>query len=172
MTKEDLSRIAPHASAKNIGLYTPLLNTYTARYAINTKARKAAFLATILHESGSFRYVEEIASGAAYEGRKDLGNTEAGDGVRYKGRASIQITGRDNYTLISKATGVDFVNHPELLTRLDYAVMASCWWWNRKGLNQIADTGDFRKVTRVVNGGYNGWTSRLGFYNKAMEVLK
>ena len=172
MTIEDLRRIAPYASEKNISIYTPLLNKYMAQYGINTQARKAAFLATILHESGSLTYTEEIASGLAYEGRKDLGNIEAGDGEKYKGRGLIQLTGRCNYSAASAATGIDFLKNPELLSEPDNATRVSCWWWQSKGLNELADKGDFRRITKIVNGGYNGWTDRLNFYNRAKEVLK
>ena len=172
MTIEDLKRIAPYASAKNISIYTPLLNKYMAQYGINTQARKAAFLATILHESDSLTYTREIASGAAYEGRKDLGNIEAGDGEKYKGRGLIQLTGRYNYSVASSVTGIDFIKNPELLSEPDNATRVSCWWWQSKGLNELADKGDFRRITKIVNGGYNGWTDRLNFYNRAKEVLK
>lgn len=172
MTKQELKKIAPYASAKNISLYTPLLNKYMGHYGINTQARKAAFLATILHESGSLTYTEEIASGQAYEGRKDLGNTEAGDGKRFKGRGLIQITGRYNYSVASLAMGIDLLKNPELLAEPNNATWVSCWWWQSKGLNELADKGDFRRITRIVNGGYNGWADRLNFYNKAKEVLK
>ena len=85
------------------------------KYSINTPIRFAAFIAQLAHESGSFFYTEELASGAAYEGRKNLGNTVKGDGVTYKGRGFIQITGRANYTSLSKEFGVDFVKNPKLL---------------------------------------------------------
>ena len=172
MTIEDLKRIAPYASAKNISIYTPLLNKYMAQYGINTQARKAAFLATILHESDSLTYTREIASGAAYEGRKDLGNIEAGDGEKYKGRGLIQLTGRSNYEQISNEFGIDFVKNPHLLEEPEWAVKSACWWWADRGLNEVADRGDFRRITRIVNGGYTGWTDRLNFYNRAKEVLK
>jgi len=171
MTKEELRKIAPQASKANIDLYTPLLNKYMKMYSIVGVLREAAFLATIIHESCSFAYTEEIASGAAYEGRTDLGNTEAGDGKRYKGRGLIQITGRYNYSAASAALGKDFINHPELLSEPDNATHVSCWWWKTKGLNEIADTGDFKRVTRIVNGGLNGWNNRLKIYNRAKEVL-
>ena len=172
MTRQELKRIAPYARDSNIDIYTPLLNKYMGQYGINTKARKAAFLATILHESGSLTYTEEIASGLAYEGRKDLGNIEAGDGEKYKGRGLIQLTGRYNYSVASTVTGIDFIKNPELLSEPDNATRVSCWWWHSKGLNKLADKGDFRRITKIVNGGYNGLTNRLYFYNKAKEVLK
>ena len=172
MTRQELQRITPYARGGNIDIYTPLLNKFMGHYGINTQARKAAFLATILHESGSLTYTEEIASGLAYEGRQDLGNTKAGDGKRYKGRGLIQITGRYNYSVASIAMGIDLLKNPELLSEPENATWVSCWWWQSKGLNELADRGDFRRITRIVNGGYNGWTDRLNFYNKAKEVLK
>ena len=171
MTTEQLRNIANYATLVNINTYTPLLNRYMHNYNICGKLRESAFIATIIHESGSFRYTKEIASGKAYEWRKDLGNVQAGDGERFKGRGLIQLTGRTNYTLASNALGIDFVNHPELLEQPEFATMVSCWWWKMKGLNEVADTGDFRKVTRIVNGGYTGLADREFWYNKAMKVL-
>ena len=171
MTKQELKRIAPYARGSNIDIYTPLLNKYMCQYEINTQARKAAFLATILHESGSLTYTEEIASGLAYEGRKDLGNIHKGDGRRFRGRGLIQLTGRTNYTMASKFLGIDFVNNPEWLEEPIHATAVSAWWWKMKGLNSIADTGDFRRVTRTVNGGYNGMADRQKYYNRALNVL-
>lgn len=172
MTRQELKKIAPYARGSNIDIYTPLLNKYMPEYKICGKLRESAFIATIIWESGSFKYTREIASGAAYEGRKDLGNTEAGDGKRYKGRGLIQITGRYNYSVASLAMGIDLLKNPELLAEPDNATWVSCWWWQSKGLNELADKGDFRRITRIVNGGYNGWADRLNFYNKAKEVLK
>ena len=96
MTPDQLRRIMPLAG-KRAPLYAVPLSDAMAEYGIDTPARQAGFLAQIAHESGSLVYVEEIASGAAYEGRADLGNTEPGDGERYKGRGILQITGRANY---------------------------------------------------------------------------
>ena len=89
MTNEQLRQIATYATLVNINAYAPLLNRYMHNYYICGKQREAAFLATVIHESGSFRYTKEIASGKAYEWRKDLGNVQAGDGVRFKGRGLI-----------------------------------------------------------------------------------
>lgn len=171
MTNEKLRSIASYATLSNIHTYLPLLNMYMHEYDICGKKRTAAFLATIIHESGSFRYTKEIASGKAYEGRVDLGNTQPGDGVKYKGRGLIQLTGRTNYTLASKALGVDFISNPELLEQPKYATMVSCWWWKMRGLNEVADSGDFRKVTRIVNGGMNGYSDRLKWYDLALKIL-
>ena len=171
MTKEQLKQIAIYATEANINAFVPLLNEYMHMYGICGKRRETAFIATVIHESGSFRYLKEIASGKAYEGRKDLGNIHAGDGVRFKGRGLIQITGRTNYEEASKALGIDFVGNPELIEQKRFAVMVSCWWWKAHGLNEIADTGDFRAVTRRVNGGYNGMADRQRWFDLANKVL-
>ncbi len=171
MTEEQLRKIAPHVSEENIKIYTPLLNKWMPYYSINTKLRQAAFIAQILHETEDFKYTEEIASGKKYEGRKDLGNTEKGDGERYKGKGCIMITGRANYAAVSKGLGVDFVSHPELLKEPCYAVQSACWWWNQHGLNLLADKKDFKAITKKINGGYNGYLDRLMYYRRALTAL-
>lgn len=172
MTREQLKKIAIHATDKNIDKYLNYLNGYMHEYNICGRLRESAFLATIIHESGSFVYTKEIASGQAYEGRKDLGNNQIGDGVRFKGRGLIQLTGRDNYLKASQAIGVNFILNPELLETPQYAVQVSCWWWRKHGCNELADTQDIEAVTRRVNGGLNGIADRKKWYNLALEVLR
>ena len=176
MTEEQLRKIAPHVSEENIKIYTPLLNKWMPYYSINTKLRLAAFIAQILHETDCFRYTEEIASGAAYDtGKlaKRLGNTpqKDGDGERYKGKGCIMITGFTNYEAVSKGLGVDFVSHPELLKEPRYAVQSACWWWTTHGLNALADKGDFKGITKKVNGGYNGYRDRVTYYVQVLAVI-
>lgn len=137
---------------------------------INTRARAAAFIAQVAHESGSFRYREEIASGAAYEDRRDLGNTFRGDGRRFKGRTFIQVTGRTNYAAISRALKVDFLRHPGKLAEQRYAALGAAWWWQTHGCNQLADRGDFIALTRRINGGTNGLADRQAFHRRARRV--
>jgi putative chitinase len=171
MTEEQLRKIAPHVSEENIKIYTPLLNKWMPYYSINTPKRQAAFIAQILHETACFQYTKEIASGKAYEFRKDLGNTVEGDGERYKGCGCIMITGRANYAAVSKGLGVDFVAHPELLKEPRYAVQSACWWWTINGLNLLADKGDFKTITKKINGGYNGYLDRVMYYKRALAIL-
>ena len=116
----------------------------------------------VAHESREGLYMEEIASGAAYEGRKDLGNTQPGDGRRFKGRGLIQLTGRHNYREYSRAVYGDdrAVHSPEMVSRLPDAALAAGWFWDIKGLNVVADTDNVRSVTRIVNGGYHGLADR------------
>ncbi|MDH6355485.1 putative chitinase [Dysgonomonas sp. PH5-45] len=174
VTPQQLKQIFPQATSKNIDLFLPHLNKYMLEYGINTPVRQAAFLAQIGHESGQLRYVEEIASGKAYEGRRDLGNVYKGDGVKFKGRGLIQITGRGNYKQVSEAFGIDLLANPELLASPEYAAMSACWWWHNRGLNDLADLNtinSFKKITRIINGGYNGYNDRLKLWNNAKRVL-
>lgn len=161
----------PNARAR-VSMFLPYLNKYMYRYGISTRMRVCHFLAQIAHESGELRYTKEIASGKEYEGRKDLGNTQKGDGVRFKGRGLIQITGRANYKQISKATGVDFENHPEWLECPQWATMSACWWWNNRGLNALADRDELTNITKQINGGKNGLQDRLKYLGRAKKVIK
>jgi putative chitinase len=137
----------------------------------DTPIREAAFVAQVAHESGSFRYTKEIASGEAYEGRADLGNTEPGDGVRFKGRGYIQVTGRANYKACGEALGLDLIEHPELLEDITNACRSAAWFWYIKGLNQLGDKGDFLGITKRINGGTNGWKERMAFFDRAKLLL-
>ncbi|MFV0419826.1 MAG: glycoside hydrolase family 19 protein [Dysgonomonas sp.] len=139
ITEDQLKQIYPSSTKQNRDKYLPYLNKYMDEYEINNADRIAAFLAQIGHESGQLKYSEEIASGDAYEGRKDLGNIYPGDGKKYKGRGLIQITGRSNYQQISRAFGVDFISNPELLSNPEFAVKSACWWWYNRKLNTLAD---------------------------------
>lgn len=164
------------------------------KYSINTGARFACFLSQLAHESGTFFYTEELASGSAYEGRKDLGNINKGDGVTYKGRGFIQITGRANYTSLSKEFKVDFVKIPTLLgakninictsDQMRWATMSAGWYWNTRKLNDLADKVDlstpvttepnnwvFKLITRKINGGYNGLHDRISKFEKIRKYL-
>ncbi|MBF2077980.1 MAG: glycoside hydrolase family 19 protein [Synechococcales cyanobacterium T60_A2020_003] len=161
ITAEQLQAIAPLGSGSQIRKFVPYLNRTMAEFGINTRLRQAHFLAQLAHESGEFNYVEELASGDAYEGRSDLGNTQPGDGRRYKGRGLIQITGRANYTDVSKALGVDVVRNPTLLSSDELAARSAGWFWQRSGLNALADRDDVVAVTRRINGGTNGLSDRI-----------
>ncbi len=165
-----LLEIMPRAS-RRATLFLEPLNRAMAADGIDTNVRAAAFLAQIAHESGELRWVRELASGEAYEGRKDLGNTEPGDGVRFKGRGLIQVTGRYWYTKASDGIGVDFVGSPALMELPVYAARVSTWWWKVNKMNAVADTRDIRKITRRVNGGLNGLEAREEYYARALAAL-
>jgi putative chitinase len=170
MTQSDLLAIMPFAKLRIAAFFAPLVAAMQ-EFEINTSARQAAFLAQVGHESGQLRYVRELASGVAYEGRADLGNTQPGDGRRYKGRGLIQITGRKNYEACGEALGLDLIGQPELLEQPVNACRSAGWFWQAHGLNELADAGDQVRVTRHVNGGVNGLADRLALYEKAKEVL-
>lgn len=171
-TESNLKAIMPHASASDIATYVDPLNQVLADFNINTIARASAFIAQIAHESGSLRYKEEIASGAAYEGRRDLGNTQSGDGKRYKGRGLIQLTGRANYRTCGQALGLSLEQNPELVVSDPYTNAAVAgWYWQSRKINAAADAGDFQRVTRLINGGLNGYQDRLQYWNRAKQVL-
>lgn len=174
ITAGKLKAISPYITTQRANKYADILNTCMREFGLrNTVERAAMFLAQILHESGHLRYTEEIASGRKYEGRKDLGNTEPGDGPRYKGRGLLQITGRANYAQMGRAMGLDLINHPDILSTPANAVLSACTWWGLRGakLNPLADAGDVKGVTRIINGGYNGLAEREALYNKAIKVL-
>jgi putative chitinase len=140
-------------------------------YEINTNLRIAHFLAQLAHESDHFRTMREYASGSEYEGRKDLGNVRRGDGVRYKGRGPIQLTGRANYASYGEILGVDLINHPELAETAEIGVKIACEYWKQKNLNAWADRDDIRTITRRINGGYNGLASREAMYERAIKAI-
>lgn len=149
-----------------------------AYYGITSNDRLAAFLAQVGHESGSFKYVRELASGEAYEGRKDLGNTEPGDGPRYRGRGLIQTTGRANYARVrdrlrARLAGdvPDFEAEPEALEQPKWAAWSAADYWDMRGLNALADAGNFEAITRKINGGLNGQADRIKRWERAKAVL-
>jgi putative chitinase len=170
MTLAELRSVMPLAGTR-AAIFLDPLNAAMEEFDISTSPRRAAFLAQIAHESGSLLYVRELASGNAYEGRRDLGNVFPGDGVRYKGRGLIQITGRANYLQCGEALGLPLIDEPELLEQPVHACRSAGWFWRSRGLNDLADAGDFERITRRINGGTNGQQDRLAFYSKAQQVF-
>ena len=171
LTKDQLKKIMPGIPDAKFDLYFPLLTKAMSEFEINNACRASAFLAQLAHESGQLRYMEEIHDGSNYEGRKDLGNTEPGDGKRYKGRGPIQLTGRINYRLFGKELGLDLEDEPLLAAKPEVGFRIAGCYWRRKGLNPLADACEFKEITRKINGGYNGLDDRIKYYNRAKEVL-
>lgn len=172
LTKQQLQAIYKECDLKRIDKFIDPINQALDEFEISTPQRLRMFLAQIGHESGQLRYVKELASGEAYEGRKDLGNTSPGDGARYKGRGLIQITGKSNYVLASLGLGLPLVEKPELLEEAVNAARSAGWFWNKKNLNSLADMGMFREITKRINGGYNGYADRYRLYQRAFDVIK
>lgn len=142
-----------------------------ARFAINTPIRLAHFLAQAAHETDGFQTLEEYASGKQYEGRKDLGNTQPGDGVRFKGRGIFQLTGRSNYAFYGNLTGLQLVDNPKLAAQPAVAATVAALYWQRKGLNTWADRDDVVQITKRINGGTNGLANRRSYLRKAKALL-
>ena len=165
-----LAMIMPAAGTRCVRFLDPI-NDAMREFDIDSAPRKRSFLAQIAHESGQLRYTQEIASGVRYEGRKDLGNSQPGDGVRFKGRGLIQITGRANYTACMLALDIDCIEHPELLELPRAAARSAGWFWKAHGMNELADLGDQVKVTKRINGGTNGLPDRLAFFDAASRVI-
>ena len=174
ITQQQLLQILPNAGPV-AGVFVPVLNAAMGHYQIIGPKRVAAFIAQIGHESGQLKYVKEIwgptAAQTKYEGRKDLGNTVAGDGSKYRGRGLIQITGRANYMACGEALGLDLITQPELLEKPQHACMSAAWFWATNGLNTLADAGKFDDITQRINGGQTGAADRQALYTRALKVL-
>lgn len=185
ITDEILSRIMTAAPPQRRAAALPILNSVAAAYDINNQHRVAAWLATLAVESGELVYEQEIASGAAYEGRVDLGNTHPGDGERFKGRGRIQITGRTNYEKYTEYLKsdphlpfIDFIQDPTALATEPYATDSAGWFFAVYiNANPLADKGLFLEIQIKVNGRNretglpNNWTQRNGFYQRGLAVI-
>lgn len=169
MTLDDLRQVMPYSAGRAEAFLQPL-EAAMAEFAINTGRRRAAFLAQVAHESGELRYTRELGDGQGYEGRADLGNTEPGDGPRFKGRGLIQITGRANYKACGQALGLDLVANPSLLEVPAGACRSAAWFWSLRKLNELADEEAFGTITHKINGGYNGLDDRLRYWLRARKV--
>ena len=189
VTPEHLAAIAGRTTALMPAL-ADWMNTLCPSYEIDTAREYGHFLAQACHETDHFKTLREYASGSAYEGRADLGNTQAGDGIRFRGRGIFQTTGRANYLQlgIKKGRRDLFINTPELLELPEYAVWSACEFWKTRGLTDVAnhaDTDVLKKkyrgniidvspveyISLTINGGYRGMEERKKFYALAQQVL-
>lgn len=179
LTDLQLAQIMRNASQRRRALFLQPLNDAMAAHGIDTPLRMAAFLAQLAHESGELQFMEEIwgptAAQKRYEPPGDLarrlGNTQPGDGRRFKGRGPIQITGRANYKTFGDLMGLDLVGNPDQAATPEVGFAIAGLFWERKGLNALADAGDFTEITRRINGGQNGAAERERFYGVAKQVL-
>jgi predicted chitinase len=146
---------------------------------INTPARIAAFLAQVAHESYEFKYMSEVWGPTDAQKRyeppnplaKKLGNTQPGDGFRYRGAGPIQLTGRANYRACGKDLGLDLEGNPDQAHTPAVGHRIAAWYWRTRNLNALADAKQFDAITKKVNGGFNGKSHRDQYYAKACEVL-
>jgi putative chitinase len=200
LTKDDIKSIMPEVLPVNLDRFCDPINVAMHKYEINTGQRQAMFIAQVAHECGQFNTVRELWGPTTWQvlyerdfnhawpptkddSRNDsaysLGNGLVGDGERYKGRGCIQITGKRNYILVSKALGQDFLVNPKLLEGPVYATMSAAWFWASHGLNQMADSGDFDGTSDIINLGHKtarigdslGYAERLRFYGLACKTL-
>jgi putative chitinase len=179
--------------------FEPLQETFE-KYQINTPKRQACFIGQCMHESGGFKFLKENLNYSAkalmntwpsrfpdmdtaekyerqpekiankvYSGR--MGNTEDGDGAKFIGRGLIQLTGKDNYKAFGEAIGEDLVSTPQLVEEPRYAALSAGWFWNKRGLNALADIMDITTLTVRINGGRIGIDDRIAKINKALDVL-
>jgi len=113
----------------------------------------------------------DMIANKVYANRMGNGDEESGEGWKYRGRGLIQCTGKDLYKTLSDALNIDLIADPDLLMEMPYASMSAGWFFNKKGLNALADAKDYREMTKRINGGFNGLDDRIAKINKALEVL-
>ena len=167
-----LKVLCPQTSLLALERFVDPLNAAMEEFGIADKAEQQRFLAQVAHESGGFHYTREIwgptPQQARYEGREDLGNTEPGDGSKFRGRGLIQITGRANYAKCAQALDLPLLEQPELLERAMPAARSAGWFWHAHGLGPIVD---FEQLTRHINGGVNGLAERYAYLGRAKEAI-
>jgi putative chitinase len=175
---ELLRRIAPHvvgakgqSQARIIEALSPAVAATLKKYEIDTELRIAHFLAQTCHESDCFCTTVEYSDGKYLEGRRDLGNTQPGDGPRYKGRGLIQLTGRANYKRYGNLLSLDLIGNPERAAEPATSLAIACEYWKQQGLNAAADQDDIETITRRINGGLNGLEDRRACLQRAKVAL-
>ena len=182
LTLEQLRSIMPNLTEARGGELLPFLQAALAEFTIDPPPRAAAFLAQVAHESGQFRFMEELWGPTEAQRRYEppsalatrLGNTEPGDGKRFKGRGPIQITGRANYRRYGALLGLDLLADPARAAGPDVGFRIAGLFWRENGLNELADIATdntFQKITKRINGGLNGLAERQKFYERARQVL-
>jgi putative chitinase len=188
ITPEQLYKIIPRASKSNIQKFIVPLNVTMKKFNITSPLQISAFISQIAIESGYLKYTKELGATSyfnKYEPTtkigKGLGNTQTGDGAKYRGRGLIQTTGRSNYMDLSKSLGTDFINTPELLETPMWASLSAGYWWfkNQKkktskmnaNLAGCINNKDISGITRAVNGGQNALTERAQAYKSALNIL-
>lgn len=175
-----LAAVCPTLGEGKIKIYAGMLWEVCQKYSINTRARLAAFVAQLAHESGGFRYLEEIWGPTKQQLRygvgklaKALGNRGPEEGYIFRGRGWIQLTGRANYEKYGQRIGLDLVTNPALAAQPHVAFLIAAEFWTENKLNDLADKGMFKGITKSINGGYRGLVDRIAKYrvaDKALEV--
>jgi putative chitinase len=179
LSDADLARIMPNLPSAKRAEYLPHLQSAMDEFEINTPLRVAAFLAQVAHESAEFRFMEEIWGPTAAQRRyepvtslsKSLGNTQPGDGKRFKGRGPIQVTGRSNYARYGGKLNLDLIADPLQAATPQVGFRIAGLYWRTNGLNEFADKQFFKTITKRINGGFNGLEDRTRYYIRAKQVL-
>ena len=179
ITDDQLRQIMPTLAEERRTAYLPILLRALEEFNINTPLRVAAFLAQLAHESGEFKWMQEIwgptKAQKNYEPpaakARELGNTEPGDGHRFRGRGPIQITGRANYQKYGDLLGLDLVTDPGHAADPEVGFRTAGLYWQRNGCNELADAQKFVSITRRINGGTNGLADRQRYYERAKKAL-
>lgn len=173
VTRERLLRLAPSANATIIAGIAERFDELAGDHGITTPRRICHFLAQAAHETDGFRTLEEYGGPnyfARYEGRRDLGNTQAGDGIRYHGRGIFQLTGRANYRRFGQVIGIDLEAEPERAMEPETSLRVAFAYWGERAINAAADADDSERVTRLINGGRNGLSERVRYLAKAKAI--
>jgi predicted chitinase len=179
ITDAQLKAIMPALHDDKRAEYLPHIVEAMLAAEVNTAKRAAAFLAQIAHESAELKFMAELwgptEQQKKYEPHTDLsktlGNTEPGDGFKYRGRGPIQITGRANYKKFSELLGVDLLSEPDLAEKAEHAFRVACAFWQTHGLNELADAENFKEITHRINGGFTGLADRERYYAAALKAL-
>lgn len=167
-----IRKIAPNALPSIVSGLSAAMPRCIQIADLNTPLRQEHFLAQLAHESAGFKTTTEYASGRAYNGRKDLGNVKPNDGVRFKGRGLIQITGRANYAAMGRALGQDFISDPFEAANFPWAALTAAIYWKDRNINRYADKDDIIDVTKAINGGTNGLADRKRYLALVKAALK
>lgn len=179
LTIEQFKKLFPNCPKAKIDEYFKNLCLTMDRFGINSKKRMKMFLAQLAHESYQFKYLEEIWGPTEQQKKYEppstvatrLGNSEKGDGFKFKGRGALQLTGRANYKTVGDYFKVDFIKNPEKAASPEWAFMIAGWFWETRKLNELADKEDLIGVTKKVNGGLNGLEDRKKYYDKFETIL-
>lgn len=173
VTGERLQSLVPAGKPAIISGIAAGFDSLAREYDVTTRLRICHFLTQAAHETDGFRTLEEYggpAYFARYEGRRDLGNIQAGDGARYHGRGVFQLTGRSNYRRFGILIDVDLESDPEPAKRPDISLAIAFAYWRERGINAAADADDVARVTRLINGGRNGLAQRARLLARAKEI--
>ena len=173
VNRERLLRLAPSANATIIAGLAERFDELAGDHDITTPRRICHFLAQAAHETDGFRTLEEYGGPAyfiRYEGRRDLGNTQAGDGIRYHGRGIFQLTGRANYRRFGQLLGIDLETEPERAKEPEISLRVAFAYWGERAINAAADADDSERVTKLINGGRNGLSERVRYLAKAKAI--